>query len=318
MLSAAMLEGLPPNGAAHVLRLTADEKTARAVADVIVETFDPAETASVVFEAAPSTARWETDLWTAEVYFGPTPDEEALRALIAAVAGPDAAAAVRFDQVQEKDWVAASLAGLQPVRAGRFLIHGGHDRGALGASAIAIEIEAALAFGTGHHGTTHGCLAALDAIARRRRPCAVLDVGTGTGVLAIAAARLWRMAIAAGDIDPVSTDAARANAVLNRAGPYVRPVTARGVRHPALQGARRYDLIFANILAGPLRRMAPELARAARPEAELVLSGLLGGDVVGVLTAYAAQGFRLVRRTDREGWATLVLRRGGVAPRPLS
>ncbi|MDE2578402.1 MAG: 50S ribosomal protein L11 methyltransferase [Hyphomicrobiales bacterium] len=311
-----MLEGLPPNGAAHVMRLDTDAETARRVADIIVETFDPAETAAAAFETEPSSERWETGRWSVEVFFGHAPDEAAIRDLVRVAAGEAAAQALIFSRVAEKDWVAASLEGLAPVRAGRFLVHGSHDRAAPRANDIGLEIEAALAFGTGHHGTTLGCLRALDLVGKRRRPSAILDVGTGTGVLAIAAARLWRMKVAAGDIDPVATEAARANARLNRAAPYVRPVTARGAMHPDLRDRGPYDLIFANILARPLRLMAPQIARAASFDAELVLSGLLARDVAGVLSAYAAQGFALQRRSDIDGWATLVLRRGGAAPRP--
>ena len=310
-----MLEGLPPNGAAYVMRLETDEPTARLVADLIVETFDPTETASAAFEKTPSTDSWKSEVWVAEVFFGPEPDEEIIRELVRSVAGQAAADALEFGRVNEKDWIAASLEGLAPVRAGRFLVHGSHDRKAPRSNDIGLEIEAALAFGTGHHGTTLGCLRALDAISKRRRPRSILDVGTGTGVLAIAAARLWRLPVAAGDIDPVSTEASAANAKLNGAAPFVRPVTARGAMHPALRAGAPYDLIFANILAKPLRLLAPQIAAVASHDAELVLSGLLARDVAGVLTAYAAQGFHLARRGDIEGWATLVLRRGGSAPR---
>ncbi len=175
-----------------------------------------------------------------------------MRELIALAAGPEAAAAVIFDDIAEKDWVKASLEGLGLVRAGRFAVHGSHDRHRVPGNAIGIEIEAALAFGTGHHGTTRGCLLMLDGILKQRRPRRVLDVGTGTGVLAMAAARALHRPVASGDIDPVAVEAARENALNNRAGAYVRPVVARGVGHPVLAAGKPYDLVFANILARPL------------------------------------------------------------------
>ena len=142
----------------------------------------------------------------------------------------------------------------------------------------------------------------------------ILDVGTGTGVLALAAARALHRKIAAGDIDPIAVAAARANARLNGACPWVMPVVARGVGHPELAAGAPYDLVFANILAKPLRLLAPSLARIASRDADIVLSGLLGRDVPGVLSAYAAQGLALARRTDIDGWATLVIRRRGASP----
>ena len=145
----------------------------------------------------------------------------------------------------------------------------------------------------------------------------LLDVGTGTGVLAIAAARALKRHVAAGDIDPVSTATSRQNAMANRAGAYVRPVTAVGVVHRDLMDRAPYDLIFANILAKPLRLLAPSLARVASSDARLILSGLLAKDVAGVLTAYRGQGFSLMERIDIEGWAALILRRKGAAARPL-
>jgi len=305
-----MLEGLPPNNAAYRMRVRCDQATARAIADLVVETLDPADTAATAFEEATNTRSWKDGLWIVEIYFGHAPDEASLRGLIAAVAGEALAAQVVFGRVRECDWVAASLAGLKPVRAGRFLVHGAHDRAEVNVNDIAIEIEAALAFGTGHHGSTRGCLLMLQKIARRRRPRAILDVGTGTGILAIAAARLFKRKVAAGDIDAVSVAAARANARLNRAGAYVRPVIARGVAHRALRAGAPYDLVFGNILARPLRAMAPSLARLMAPGAELVLSGLLAGDVAGVVAAYRAQGLALQARLDIDGWATLLLRRG--------
>jgi ribosomal protein L11 methyltransferase len=299
-----MLEGLPPNGASHVLRLTTDEGRARAVADIVVETFDPTETAAAAFEVD------DGPVWSVEVYFADAPDEEEIRGLIEAVSDAETAARAEFFEIAKEDWVQKSLAGLEPVRAGRVVVHGSHDRVRLKPNDIGVEIEAALAFGTGHHGTTLGCLRALDRITKRRRPRRVLDVGTGTGVLAIAAAKLLRQNVASGDIDPVAVETARANAIANGAVAFVRPVVAVGLRHAAMAG--RYDLIFANILARPLRLLAPSIAAAAAPGAELVLSGLLLRDVPGVLSAYRAQGFALAEQRNIEGWATLVLRRGGV------
>jgi len=298
-----MLEGLPPNGASHVLRLTTDERRARAVADIIVETFDPTETAAGAFEVD------DGPVWSVEVYFAEAPDEDEIRGLIEAVSDAETAARAEFAEIAKEDWVLKSLAGLEPVRAGRVVVHGSHDRERLKSNDIGVEIEAALAFGTGHHGTTLGCLRALDRITKRRRPRHVLDVGTGTGVLAIAAAKLLRQKVACGDIDPVAVETARANAIANGAVAFVRPVVAVGLRHAELAG--RYDLIFANILAKPLRLLAPAIARAAAPGAELVLSGLLLRDVPGVLSAYRAQGFALAEQKNIDGWATLALRRGG-------
>jgi ribosomal protein L11 methyltransferase len=304
-----MLEGLHPRSPTHALRIALPEKAARRVADLVVETFDPAEAASAAFENE------ATGLWEVEVYFAEEPNRDNIRELVRIAAGDEAAKAAEFDTLAEKDWVKASLEGLTMVEAGRFLVHGGHDRGRVPLNRIGIEIEAALAFGTGHHGTTRGCLLALDAILKQRKPRRVLDVGTGTGVLAIAAARALHAPVALGDIDPVSVEAAASNARLNKAAAYLKPVVARGVQHPALMSGKPYDLIFANILAKPLRLLAPSIAGVASHDAALILSGLLGRDVAGVLSAYAAQGFHLRHRGDLEGWATLVLTRGGAKPR---
>ena len=304
-----MLEGLPPNSATHVMRLSCGEMAARAIADIIVETFDPAATAAAAFEEAPDTSSWNSGPWAVEVYFGAAPDEANVRALVAVAAGEDAARAAVFGEVRERDWVAASLEGLGPVRAGRFLVHGAHGRSAVGANDLAIEVEAALAFGTGHHGSTRGCLLLLDRVARKRRPRAILDLGTGTGVLAMAAAKIFKRAIHAGDIDRVCVTAAAANAKRNRVACFVRPVLAKGTGHPLLRKGGPYDLVLANILARPLRELAPDIARLTAPGADIILSGLISRDVPGVIGAYGMQGIALSRRIDIDGWAALLMRR---------
>ena len=294
---------------ACVLRLSCTEAEARAISDLLTEMLDPLGTAVAAFEAKATTEHWNEVPWAVEVFFGSAPDEAMVLELVGLAAGPELASRASFGRIAERDWVAASLEGLSAVRAGRFLVHGSHARAQVRANDIGLEIEAALAFGTGHHGTTRGCLLMLDRVLKQRRPARILDIGAGTGVLAIAAARALRVKVAAGDIDAISVKAARANARLNGAGQFVAPVKAAGLRHPRLAARRLYDLAFANILAKPLRVMAADLAAAMAGDGEIILSGLLAGDVNGVLSAYRWQGFRLVSRLDLEGWATLLLRR---------
>ncbi len=172
-----------------------------------------------------------------------------------------------------------------------------------------IEIEAGLAFGTGHHGTTRGCLLHFDRLLKRRRPQAILDVGCGAGVLAIAAAKVLKRKVWLGDIDPVAVEVANANARLNGVGALCRAVLSRGVEARALRGGAPYDLAFANILAKPLRLMAPSLAAVIGADGEAIVSGLILADVPGVLASWRAQGFTLAERIDLEGWSSLRLRR---------
>jgi len=304
-----MLEGLPPNNAAHLMRLVTDEQRARAVADLIVESFEPAEAASAAFETEDP---WlgGGKAWLVEAYLGFEPDEDALRALVAAAADEQTARAAVFGLIEKRDWVANALAGLKPVRAGRFLVHGAHDRARVRANDVAIEIEAGLAFGTGHHGTTRGCLMHFDRLLTRHRPSAVLDIGCGAGVLAIAAAKALKRKVWAGDIDPVAVAVANMNARLNGARCFCRAVVSRGLENAELREGAPYDLIFANILAKPLCLLAPSLAAASAPKAEAIVSGLLDADVAGVLSSWRAHGFFLRARIDLEGWASLMLRRG--------
>ena len=303
-----MLEGLPPNNAAHRLTLVTDERRARAVADLIVESFEPAEAASAAFETADA---WPGGgkAWLVEAYFGFEPDEDDIRALIVAAADEETARAATFGLTEKRDWVANALAGLVPVRAGRFLVHGGHDREKVKANDVGIEIEAGLAFGTGHHGTTRGCLLHFDRLLKRRRPSSVLDVGCGAGVLAIAAAKVLRRKAWLGDVDPVAVTVANENARLNGVGQFCKALVSRGVENCALRAGAPYDVVFANILAKPLRLLAPSLAAVTAPDGDAIVSGLLLADVPGVLAAWRAQGFYLAERIDLEGWASLRLRR---------
>ncbi|HEY5378731.1 MAG TPA: 50S ribosomal protein L11 methyltransferase [Pseudolabrys sp.] len=284
-----------------VARLECDEPTARRLATVLDEIFDD-DTVCAAFEG-------DAGGWQIAIHFRNKPDAAALRVQVAQVAGDRAAAALTLKPVKAADWVKQSLAGLAPVRAGRFIVHGAHDRARVAPNDIGIEIEAALAFGTGHHGTTRGCLLALNEQAKLRRPRRVLDIGTGSGVLAMAAAKILRTRIIASDIDKVAVEAARGNARLNAVAPAITFVRATGTRAHAIAAGAPYDLILANILLGPLMRLAVPLRALAAQHARIVLSGLLPSHANAALAIYHAQGFRLERRIPLEDWVTLILRR---------
>ena len=290
------------NAPTIVARLSCDEPTARRLAAFLGESLDAVDAACAAFED-------DAGRWQVAVHFRNAPDEGGLRDLVKLAAGKAAADALSIERIPASDWVAQSLAGLKPVRAGRFVVHGAHDRANLRANDIGIEIEAALAFGTGHHGTTRGCLLALDQLTKRRRALNALDIGTGTGVLAVGAARLLRTRVAAGDIDPIAVHAARANARLNHAASMITFVRAAGVRAQAIRARGPYDLIFANILMGPLTRLAVPVRRLVAPGAHVVLSGLLPSHANTIVGIYSAQGLVLERRIILEGWATVVMRR---------
>ena len=292
-----MSAAFPPTTLA---RLITGQTIARHIMDVLLESADPDTTAVSASEAAGG--------WLVEIHFRDPPDEDAIRNLIGQIAGPDAAAALSFASVATTDWVKKSLEGLKPVDAGRFVVHGAHDRARIPAHRIGIEIEAALAFGTGHHGTTRGCLLALDAIAKRKAPRRILDIGTGTGVLAIAAARRSRKRVLASDIDAQAVTAARDNARLNRAAFFIETIHASGLSARRFRECAPFDLVFANILLAPLKRLAYPAAQLIAPGGHIVLSGLLPAHAAAVLSAYGAQRLKFERRIDLEGWVTLVMR----------
>jgi ribosomal protein L11 methyltransferase len=217
--------------------------------------------------------------------------------------------AVLVAPLPDQDWIKQSQEGLPPVRAGRFFVYGAHDAGTAPAGVIPIRIEAGLAFGTGHHETSALCLHALSRLAKKRRFTRVLDLGCGTGVLGIAAAKLWREPVLATDIDPIAVEVARDNARANEVAPLIQAGVADGLTHPMIASLAPFDLIFANILAAPLTWLAPTLAAAVAPRGIAVLSGLLRNQENLVLSFYRAQGLRL-RETLRDGpWSALVLER---------
>jgi ribosomal protein L11 methyltransferase len=277
------------------------EQAAKGIVDVLTEIF---------FEGHPAIAAFERPdgRWDVSVHFADPPDQALVRELVGNAAGEAIARGVVFDTVEAKDWVKASLEDLAPVPAGRFTVHGQHDRWRVPSNKIGIEIEAALAFGTGHHGTTRGCLLLLDHVLKAYYPRRVLDLGTGTGVLAIAAAKALHRAVLASDIDPASVRVARENARLNQTGHLVQAICATGFSAPQFAERGPFDLVLANILANPLRQLATPMTRHLAPSALVILSGLLTHQAAGVAAAYRARGLVPVRHLKIEGWSSLLLR----------
>ena len=247
--------------------------------------------------------------WDVTVHFADAPDQALLRELVGQAAGEEIAKTITFDTVEAKDWVKASLEDLVPVPAGRFVVHGQHDRERVTANKLAIEIEAALAFGTGHHGTTRGCLLLLDHVLKAYQPRRVLDLGTGTGVLAIAAAKALHIGMLASDIDAPSVQVARENARLNQTGHLIEMIRATGFSAPQFVKRGPFDLVLANILANPLRQLATPMARHLAPSALVILSGLLTHQAPAVIAAYRARGLVPLKHLRIEGWSSLLLRK---------
>ena len=284
-----------------VARLSTDEKNARRISDFLSETLDLAEAVCSAFEQP--NGRWQLD-----VHFRTKPKLAGLREMIEQVCGKPLAAKLKVETIKPRDWVKESLIGLRPITAGRFVIHGAHDRDRVPEHCIGIEIEAATAFGTGHHGTTRGCLLALDMLARLpKRPRHILDIGTGTGILAIAAAKLFRVPVLATDIDPRAVQTARENARLNGVGAFVTAVHAADLRAQQIVRRAPFDLVTCNILLKPLQRLAAPVARSLVPNAHLILSGLLAAQKNAALAAYRSQGLVLERSFSLDGWVTPVM-----------
>lgn len=271
------------------------------------------ETTPVVMTSEPDPAR--PDEWLLEAYFESEPGPEALEAL-KALAPSSGDRAPIVEKLGEEDWVTLSQQGLEPIRAGRFFVHTPAHRSAVPGGAIALEIDAGRAFGTGQHETTTGCLLALDGLKSSGVQFAnILDLGTGTGLLAFAALKLWPVArVAASDIDPVSIEVTAENAAINgvpvgRARGQTELAVAPGLEHPRLKARAPYDLIIANILAGPLIELAPSVAAALEAGGRLILAGLLDHQAEKVAAAYRRQGLMLSSSIVRGDWPTLVMRK---------
>lgn len=285
------------------------EVRGRAAADALFDALDelwPAPQASGTHDRDDGSGIWEVS-----AYFEGRPDETMLALLSRAHDTTE----FRVAPVGTKDWMAQVRAGLSPVRAGRFIVYGSHDRGNVPGELVGLEIEAALAFGTGHHATTQGCLIGLDQLVREGfRPRSIADIGCGTGVLAMAAAKILPARIIASDIDALAVETARANIRANRIAGPIPCVTAAGFRHPALRAAAPYDLVLSNILAGPLKRLAPDMARFTMPGGCLVLSGILARQAPSVEAVYRGWGFRRRTILHRGEWSVLILERGAKLP----
>lgn len=270
---------------------------AQSMADAIDEHFAINAIAVTVNETDEARA-----LWNVVAYFNDTTAAAQARDIL------DIADA-EIAPVPDVDWVRRSLEGLAPVIAGRFYLHGSHDRSKRRAGGHSFEIDAGTAFGTGHHGTTAGCLRALDRILKYQMPQRIFDLGCGTGVLALAAARATGAFVLATDIDPEAVRVTKLNAQLNELGPRVRALTAQGLHHPAIRKAGPFDLIFANILARPLVMLAHGLSVLLQPGGKLILSGLTYDQLRWIAAIYRQHGLTPVQTIRIENWVALVLQK---------
>jgi ribosomal protein L11 methyltransferase len=286
--------------------------------NALEEAFAPEALAVSTSEANPGTAPlvkiasdWNEveahGFWTVEALYAEEPHIESLRSILEPIEEMTGVTPSQFsiDPVVDIDWVTRSLEGLDPVRAGRFFIYGSHDAGKMPAGVIPLLVDAGQAFGTGHHETTTGCLEFISELVRPGMRPNALDIGTGTGILAVAIARLTRCNVLASDIDPVAVRVARENARKNGVAPFIDALTAKGFGHPALRARAPYDLIVANILARPLVSLAPAFAENLKPGGTLILSGILRSQEAMVTSALRSQGLFLHARKPKGDWVTL-------------
>jgi ribosomal protein L11 methyltransferase len=294
--------------ATYVATIDAPASIAEAIAASLEAAESPPALAVALFECGPGRVE-------VSAHYDEEPAREQLMHVIEGAGSRGDVCALKIEALAAKNWVAEAEGLRGPVRAGRFVVHGRHDRGKVPPGRFTLEIDAGLAFGTAHHATTRGCLIALDRLLKRWRPRNVLDIGTGTGILAIAAARALNARVVASDMDPVAVAVAAENASRNGVRSRIHVVKAEGLAHPALRRAKA-DILFANILLRPLLELAPAFARALRPGGMCILSGLLDAQARQVEARYRALGFRLDSRILLGGWTTLLLRRGSTSKTP--
>lgn len=290
----------PPRSTYRV-RLEAELPAAGRIANALDETAGPQALSVSYFDLG-------NGFFEVSALYAGRPDENTLQALVDRAADGDRVSPLLIGVLPDENWITVSQGQRRPVRAGRFLVHGSHDRDKIVRTRYTIEIDADQAFGTAHHATTRGCLIALDELAKWSRPDLILDVGTGTGVLAIAAALAFDRPAIATDNDPVAVRIAKENAVKAGVAQKVHVFVANGLSHPSLRRLRP-DLVVANILARPLYDLAPAMARTVEPGGYVLLSGITGAQAQATAARYGSLGFSLEKRILLDGWAVLLLGR---------
>ncbi len=287
------------------LYVTSTEKNVNRILDLMSFAFGEED-----FAIATTEVDEKADIWEASIYLMIDEEDEVRPRFDALLADEFPDATIEREIIPDIDWIAKSLEGLKPVRAGRFLVHGSHDRDKVQPHDVAIEIDAGQAFGTGHHGTTAGCLEVIEKVVRARKVRNALDLGTGSGVLAIAVRKLLPVPVLATDIDPIAVRVAKENARRNQIVEGIDFRTAPGFHSTAFREYGPFDLIIANILARPLIKMAPQLATHLAPNGSVVLSGILAEQRWKVIAAYSAHGLSHVKTIWRNGWVTIHFTQG--------